>query len=357
MKKSTIVTVLIIILIGIMITDFNLAGSNVFELFFRRLETNTYNENTVSFNADTNTSHKYSVDKELMIERDKKNKFIINNNLGSIKITGEDRENIDIKAKITVYSDKKDLAESYAKKIKITTLKKANSIEMKVPVENKPERVKGVKVDYTIKAPKSLYLELYNQFGLLEVTNFINGVDLSNRYQESLISNIAGDNININNKFGNLKLSDISAGEEMKVITAYNKTTIENIERDMEVNASYGDISFYNIKSMILDSKYTDVEIVKIDGQLKTDIEFGNIDVNDLKYNTDIEGKYAEISVELARNLKNFEIDGRTKHGDIRTNLDGKIEKNDNNKKWIYIKGNGEKKIKLRTSFADLNIR
>src|SRR6056297_78239 len=151
-----------------MITDFNLAGSNVFELFFRRLETNTFNENTVSFNNETNTSHKSSIDRELIIEREGRNKFILNNNLGSIKINGEEREDIDIKATITIYSNKQDIAESYAKKAEITTLKKNNSIEVKVPVENKPEEVKGVKVDYIISAPKSMYLELNNKFGLLE---------------------------------------------------------------------------------------------------------------------------------------------------------------------------------------------
>ena len=357
MKKSTIVTVLIIILIGIMITDFNFAGSNVFELFFRRLETNSFNENTVSFNADTNTSHKYSIDKELMIERDGRNKFILNNNLGSIKINGEERDNIDIKATITVYSDKQNLAESYAKKLEITSMKNNNSIEVKVPVENKPEDVKGVKVDYIINAPKSMFLQLNNKFGLLEVSNFNNGANLSNRYQESIIRNIGGEEITITNKFGNLKLSEVTQGKEMEVITAYNKTTIENIERDMQVNASYGDTSFYNIKGLILDAKYTNVEIDKINGKLNSDIEFGNIVVNAIKYDTKIDGKYADVSVELDGELENYEIDGETRYGDIRTNVGGSINKEDNKKELNYQKGNGEKKIILNTSYADLNIQ
>ena len=316
-----------------MITDFNLAGSNVFELFFRRLETNSFNENTVKFNADTNTSHKYSSDRDLIIEGDGKNKFIINNKLGSINITGEDRDDIDIKAKITVYSDKKTIAESYAKKIEIKSLKKDDKIEMKVPLEDKPEEVKGVKIDYLIKAPKSMYLELDNQFGILEVTNFTNGVDLSNRYQESIIKNIAGEDIVINNKFGSLNLSNVSEGKVMKITTAYNKTNIENIKRNMEINASYGDTNFYNTKGIILDSKYTDVEFDGINGQLKANIKYGNIRVSDVKYDTEIEGKYAEVTVELARELENYEIEGKTKYGDIRTNLNKNIRKEDKNKR------------------------
>jgi len=357
LKKSTIVTVLIIILIGIMITDFNLAGSNVFELFFRRLETNTFNENTVSFNNETNTSHKSSIDRELIIEREGRNKFILNNNLGSIKINGEEREDIDIKATITIYSNKQDIAESYAKKAEITTLKKNNSIEVKVPVENKPEEVKGVKVDYIISAPKSMYLELNNKFGLLEVSNFNNGVDLSNRYQESIIRNIGGEEITITNKFGNLKLSEISQGKEMQVTAAYNRTSVENIERDMKINASYGDISFYNIKGLILDSKYTNVEIDKINGKLNSDIEFGNIVVNNVIDDTKIDGRYADVTVELDRELKNYEIDGETRYGDIRVNFGGSSVQEDNKKEFNYQQGNGEKKIILSTSYADLNIQ
>lgn len=357
MKKSTIVTVLIIILIGIMITDLNFAGSNVFELFFRRLETNSFNENTVSFNADTNTNHKYSTDRELLIERERRDKFIINNNLGSITINGEERDDIDIKATITVYSDKQNLAENYAKELEITSMKKNNSIEVKVPVENKPEEVKGVKVDYIIYAPESMYMQLNNKFGLLEVSNFNNGANLSNKYQESIIRNIGGEEITITNKFGNLKLSEISQGKEMKITAAYNKTNIENIERDMNVNASYGDISFYNVRDLILDAKYTNVEIDKINGRLNSDIEFGNIMVNDVKYDTKIDAKYADVTVELGRELKDYEIEGETSYGDIRANVGGKTVKEDNKKEFNYQNGNGEKKIVLNTSYGDLIIQ
>ena len=357
MKKTTIVTVLIIILLGIMVTDLNFAGSDVFELFFRRLETDSFNEQSVSLNEENKADYKHSINRDLVIKRNGRDKFIINNDLGSIKITGEDRDNIDIKAKITIYSNKKEVAENYSKKLDIKSLKDTNNIEVNVPEKNRPEEVKSVKVDYIIKAPESLYLQLKNKYGLLEVNNFVNGVNLSNKYQESSIQNISGENIIINNKFGSLTLSDVSEGKEMKITTAYNKSKIQNIARDIKINASYGGTNLYNTENIVLESKYTDIEINQINGTLDADIEFGNIEVNDIKNSTRIDGKYTDVTVTLSRELEDYKIGAETKYGDIRSNLNENIEKEENSKKLTYSKGTGKKKIDLKTSYGDLNIK
>lgn len=80
MKKSTIVTIILIILISIMIVDLNINGAGVFELFFRRLETNSMYENKL--NDSKNANYEYSSDKKLIVEKGNKEKLNIDNNFG-----------------------------------------------------------------------------------------------------------------------------------------------------------------------------------------------------------------------------------------------------------------------------------
>ena len=373
MKKSTIVTVLIIILIGIMITDINLSGSGVFELFFRRLETNSIHDIGIDFN--TNAKYEYSVEKNLNIAKDSRNELVINNSLGSIEIIGEERNDIDIKAKITVYSSEKEVGRDYAENIDISPLKNTSSIIINSP-ENNLEEVKGVKIDYIIKAPQEMYLDLYNQHGKLEVSNFLNGVDLSNKYKETIVEDINGEKIKISAKYGKLYLSEIgNNGDELEVNTAYSSSTINNVNRNLKIDASYGELDlnnisgkidsrlrygeayFYNIGEMTLDSRYTKVKIDEIDGKLKAYTDYGSITVDDVKYDTLIEGRYTEISVELAKELSNYVFEGKTEYGDIKTNLEVKQEKRDQMKIATFEKGSGDKKISLRTEHENINIR
>ncbi|MGM0411435.1 MAG: hypothetical protein ACQEQF_11840 [Bacillota bacterium] len=373
MKKSTIVTILLIILIGIMFVDININGSDVFELFFRRLETNSMFENRLNYS--TNANYEYSVDKKLVVENEDKEKLEIDNNFGSIDIIGEKREDIEIKAKVTVYSMEEEIAKDYAEKFEIEAIKEDSSINIIRSNENIPEDIKGVKIDYIIKAPESIIPALSNQFGKLEIRNFINGVELSNRYKETIVENISGDKIDINAKYGNLTINNISKGNEMNVITAYNKSNIREVRRALKIDGSYGKIVIDNIDGKIdsklrygegnfnntgelkLDSRYTKINMNEINGEITADMNYGQITVDKVKYNTDIKGRYTEIDLNLAQELTDFEFEGKTKHGDMNTSFAAEIKKEDNTTTASYTEGDGDVKIFLETEHEDINIK
>lgn len=338
MRKSTIVTILLIILIGIMIVDLNINGSGVFELFFRRLETNSMFESRLNYS--TNADYEYSVEKKLVITREDKEKLNIDNNFGSIDIIGEKRENIELKAKITVYSMEENVVKDYAEKFEIATKKEDDSINIISSDKNIPENIKGVKIDYIIKAPESIIPVLSNRFGKLEIRNFINGVDLSNKYEETIVENISGEKIDINAKYGNLTINNISKGNEMIVTTAYNESIIKDVSRTIKIDGSYG--------KTVLDN---------IGGKLDANVDYGQIRVDSVKSDIDINGRYTEIDLYLDQDLSDFEFEAKTKYGDIDTSFLVDYRKDDNTKIAKYKEGNGDVKIILDTEYADINIR
>lgn len=262
--------------------------------------------------------------------------------MGSIDIVGENRDNIDIKAEITIYSNTKGAAEEYSKNVAVKVEKTEESIRLSLPtvsIEDRSKEIRGVEVDYIIKAPEEMYLDISNKYGKLRIEHFKNGVDLSNKYKGSVIKDISGDEINIKGKYGSLDLQNITKGKVMQVDVAYNELEIKNIDRDLD-----------------FDADYTEIEMSQVTGEIKGDMRYGKIEINDIKNNVEFEGRYTDMDIELSEELKNYQLECETEYGDINTDLPVERDQDNNTRTASYRKGRGDIEIDLETEYADIKV-
>ncbi|MFW5991695.1 MAG: hypothetical protein ACOCQN_00705, partial [Halanaerobiaceae bacterium] len=201
MEKKKTVAIIILILFVIMVFDFRINGSEVFESYFRQMETGSFH----SFgNFPQTTAGNVEVSKEVQmaVEDVDQKELRLYNEMGSIIIDGEDRNDIELEAEITVYGDEEQIAEDFLAGLEIQNRLSDSRVEiiLQQEAEKKPA-IKGVKVDYILKAPRKMALDLRNKYGKMEVQNFNSNPILSNQYDQLLVSNIDG-NPEIDSRYG-----------------------------------------------------------------------------------------------------------------------------------------------------------
>jgi hypothetical protein len=366
-SKKNIVTILLIILIGILITDININGVGVFELYFNRLNT----ESIEKLNIRSSNHEKYTLDDSMSFKANKIESLKIYNPMGSVILTGEEREDIKVDYSITVYSETKKRAEGYAEQLEVEKKGREN-IKLSVSKLEDTSDIRSIKVAYHIKAPQDIYLNIRNKYGKLKVNNFKNGVELSNAYEDTIIKDISGEKIDIEVRYGDLNVTNLKGNATID--TAYNNADLSEINKDLDLNADYSDItgqniegklvlktkygkaSFNNIDQIELNSNYTDIDISNINGYLIADMDYGELEVFGVKNDLNITGDYTDIEVDLASELENYNLDCELEHANIDANFLISLKEEGNYKRATKKVGTGEVKLQIVTEYGDVEL-
>lgn len=370
MSKKSIVTILLIILIGMMITDFNINGVGVFELFFHRLKTESMEEFHIGGGSLGGSQKEFSVDDNMSFKADNMESLNINNSMGSVKLIGEDRDSIEVDYTITVYARTVERAEEFAKQLEVNKAGESN-IEFSIDKPDNRKGIQAIKVAYNIRAPQYIIPEIKNKYGRMEVSNFINGAKLSNAYEKTEIRDLAG-RVKIESKYGDLNVNNIDGEAEIEV--AYNDAVISNIGKDLDLEARYCDVELQDVKGSLLfdtnygeaslenvhqtdiKSDYTEIDISGIKGELTADMDYGELNVEEINHSMDVRGRYTDIGVELASQLKDYRLDCETEYGDIDTNFPVSYKEDDNEVRVTKKAGTGEVELEIVTDHADIEI-
>lgn len=374
MSKKLIVGLTIFLLIVVMVTDFRVNGVKVFENFARQLETESLRN--MQHGGLKNDFNGPSADieinnKTVTIQDENIDTVFIRNPLGTVDISGEDRNDIELSYKITVYAKNLELAESLVEELSIIIDNNNNNIVFGLVDVKIPEGVYGIKIDYNLLVPENMKLDIENKYGRLEVSDMTADVSLRNVYDEMDINNISG-KADLYARYGNLYVKDV---EELELVSGYNAIDISNvhgnadieqdygqgrinlINGDVVINSSYGSLYFDGIKGDIkLKSKYTQVRGEEFDGNLTANIRYGQLRLSGVSNDLDVDGRYTAIEVNLDENLKDYKLYCETDYADINTNLSFDIEKDNSTKIMEGTKGTGEVKINLISDHSEISI-
>lgn len=377
MQKKLIVSAIIVLLVIVMISDFKINKVKVFEDYVRQMETESIHKlqhGGVNLQYHGPRAEKTVSDKITVLPE--VSELVIDNPAGSINITGEKRDDILLDYKVTVFADKKEQAEDFIDKVEVIhgTVKNRLILEPEeIDITNLPEGINGIKIEYTLKVPDHLFLDLENRYGRLDVRDIEEDVLLRNYYDKISVENINGD-AEIYGRYGNVEVNDIHGSlnldsrynsvsidtvvEDLDLEADYGQVRIDNIGGQTKIGCKYGSLSFNDIRGAIeIQSKYTQIRGADSPGPYKVELKYGQLDLSDIKKSVIAHGKYTGLEVDLHKDVNDYLVYCRTEYGSINHNLPFEIEKIENNIKVLEgKKGSGEVQIQLETDHADINV-
>ncbi len=370
MRKKNIITLILIVLVLLIIADFKINGIRVMESYFRQMETDSL-ENVNDF--DLENIPNASTDSTLAVDSSEISSLRMRNLLGSVSITGENRENIELDYKITVYAEKEETAREFLNEVNVDKRITSGDLDIFLKEVERPQAVRAIKVDYEIRAPERLALDIKNRHGKLEVNNFTDDVVLENYYDEMIVNNIKGD-ASIRARYGNLYLSYVEGITEVE--NSYNKASITHLGSDLLLDNSYGEIEMDNISGKAdittrygstrikeidsdveIEARYSEIQASEVKGRFDADLKYGELVLTDVKNDLNINARYTDINVFLVPGLRDLSFNCRARHGNISSSFDLPVVQLDDSVKELRGSvGRGDVRIELETEYGDIDI-
>lgn len=360
MKAPTFKSVLLLFLIQILVVTAAVSAPDEFSKSLHK-----------EFNADQNTL------------------LFIENKFGDVDINNWDKNQVVIDVAISVDHRNDDKAKELLEYIHVDISQEGNTIKAITTIDSKfskwnftfSDTKKEFSIDYDIKIPKNIKLDLENKYGNV----FINEI-----YGHALVDVKYG-NIKINKIIrGNKKpFSEVSLGysngkidecEWLNVTLKYSKLEIEQSKALIAVTkysklyvdqgssivceSKYDNYKIGNISNFVGTAGYTELEFKEVGKLLEVDNRYGGISVDYIPKSfekIDIDNEYGGIKLGIDTNAS-YQIKGYAKYANIDYPDKGKVNRIKESNS-LSVEGtvgddnNTKSKIYIHTKYGNVKLR
>lgn len=321
---------------------------------------------------------------------EKGNQVTIENRFGQVNIENWDKNAVSITVEVTVEHNSADKAQKMLDAINVTIEKVGDEIKAVTEIDEKAFRIssgfnfssssKEFSIDYNVKMPKDLNLDLYNKFGDAFINEITGHADIKIKYgnlkanrifrgsEEPLSSLTLGygdasieevDWMKLDIKYANLSITN---GKALVLISKYSKISVENAS-SLVVESKYDGINIGNISNIVGESGYTTYKIGKIGKKLSITTRYGDVKVQEVAPTLQelvYRGSYASLSAPIPASVS-YQIDATASYGGLSYNSQAKVSRIENNSK-VSVNGivgsneNTKTKVSVTVKYGSANL-
>lgn len=305
--------------------------------------------------------------------------IVDSNSLGNIQIVGADSELIEVAYVLTVYAERKRLAEEheYIKSPGITLIKEGSKVILSTE-KLMPNRagIYKVTLDYVICVPRHIQVQIDNELSTISVSGIKNDVLVKSKSGSVILSDIEGaiqaetdsGPLRISNSVGNVKLDtksyysvhvsnlagDVDLKSELSIVL------LENILGSASVYSKYGSLYIGSLEGDLdVQSRLTTVKGTRIDGTIDIDAQYGRIDLSHVASETHVKITQGNITLGL-RDIEDGYLVAIRSLGKIDSDIP-LTQKSEGDKSLVAeatgIFKNGEIPITLETDLGQVTLR
>ena len=243
----------------------------------------------------------------------------VQNKYGDIKITTWGRNIIEVDVLIKVKTGSESKAKEYLEGINVEFSSSSSKVGMKTIYPDQEssswwsswwDNSNNIdyEVHYMIRAPEGISTNLINKYGTISQTSIGGSSDVTNKYGDIYFDNVGGDltldlgygkskvantkNVTVEIKCSTLKIescenlkmtskySDFSFGDcgNMVLSTKYDEFTIESAKQ-IENSGKYDDFRIGIAESLIVDTKYSTIEVKELLKKCQAETKYGSVQV------------------------------------------------------------------------------
>lgn len=261
----------------------------------------------------------------------------IKNKFGDVNLEDWNKDQVVIDVTITVNTDNEDKANRVFERINISISKEGNLISAITDIDDKINNSGKFSIDYAVKAPQYIILELKNKFGNVFINDLSGKVEIYVGYGNLMINSLSRADEDPLNIIDLSYCNKASIGEvaKAKVMIKYSKIDILNSEKIVlyskyskikieKVNTLISEAAYdtYKIEEMVDFSsigKYCDYSINKVMNSIDIEIKYGNFSVDYVSpefESIQSESKYGKVHFGIAENAS-YKIDAEVQYGDV----------------------------------------
>lgn len=305
----------------------------------------------------------------------------INNKFGKIHCANWEKNVAAFEVTITVTAANLKAAEKMFERISValTSTSPAN-VSAITSLEDVKGNQKGrFAIDYKVEIPVTVNLDVTNKFGDIYI-NEIQGKGRVNLGYGNFEANKLGNADNLLDiRFGKAKVNwmkgavtilkysemDLGYAGSMRLNSKFSNLDADKII-SLNVDFEGGDLNMENSSAVESRSRFSDIDIVRIEKSLTLDIQYGSCDVREMPADfttVSIKNKYGDVSIGLG-DQANYNLDAQLKFCDL-DYPEGKAKfsfrsKSPNEQKYVGVVGGDAAptaKVTVRSEFGNVSLK
>lgn len=226
----------------------------------------------------------------------------INNSFGDIEITPYSGSKIEVLIVVSVEKVKGWEASEFLDNIAFDFVESGSTLAIttrKPEDKVKHKKIENFSMDYKVKIPENLNVEINNSFGDLKMNGTSGTLKVKLRHGDCFIAYANGKENDLDVQFGDVRIEAIS---KTKIDMQHGDLHIEKAH-DLMVNSQFGDININRLGgNSVFDVAHGDLEIDNLSSKfnaLEIEVQFGDVDIHglgELDVEMQLLGNFAEFS-------------------------------------------------------------
>lgn len=311
---------------------------------------------------------------------DKNGSLQIDNQFGKIDLISHDKNTVEISIKISVETSNEEKSKKKLDQIDVIINSYPTSVDMKTTFEKSRGNFNGnFSIDYTVKAPSSLNIDINNQFGDVFIDEWKGNAIIEVAYGNLTAGKLMAEDNDITLEFskgsiglinkGSVELAytdrfNLDKAKELILRSSFSDYEIETVER-LDCKSEYDEVEIRNVNRIELDASFSSVRIdnIHLEGDLSN--EYGAIKVGRVSKgfeSLDVENSFASIKIDFEEGAE-FAFECEAEYGDVSvpSGADIRIDKKDHSEHYLKgTMGSGENlpsvNINVEYGSAQINI-
>ena len=293
-------------------------------------------------------SDEYSKNKHKEYEVNQQTVFAVSNKYGDLNITNWDKDQVSIDVTVTVDHRKEEKARELLDEILINFSREDNKISAVTDFDKGFNRSGGLfdfdsdtkkfSIDYTIKMPKYLNIEIENKYGDVFINEVTGRADIAVKYGNLKANKILRDNTkplsHVYLAYSNgdiqevnwLKLTlkytpdhcEIGKSKALIALTKYSKLELEE-GSSLVCESKYDNYRIGTLSNLVCEAKYTDFKIDRVNKKIDVDSKYGDFDINSVPKGFNqikVENSYGHVDIAIDRDAS-YNIQGEAQYANI----------------------------------------
>jgi hypothetical protein len=226
-------------------------------------------------------------------EVDKGASLVIQNKFGDIHCQAWDESSISVNVTVKVDASSQEKADRVFNKINVSLTGNRTKVEGKTTIANISNA--DYSVDYEIRMPRWINLDLGNQFGNIYLDESDGLAKINLEYGDMEANAFNGPKTELTIKFSNVETGfmkdgvvnieysemDSKGAENLKLYSRFSELTIEKVAM-LNLDSQYDEVAIGSAAQVISVSRFSGLKFDKIGGDFDFDIEYGDLEANNI---------------------------------------------------------------------------
>ncbi|MGH1339013.1 MAG: DUF4097 family beta strand repeat-containing protein [Aureispira sp.] len=255
----------------------------------------------------------------------------LSNKYGNIMIENHQGNSIELEVKIKAWDGTAKKAQATLDRISIQREQHGRKVSLKTMIDHQdPNKVslnssKGFHINYVIKMPEDMSLELENKFGNVQIANVLGEVELEVKHGHLQAGILGKGDLEI--KFGNADIERLNKSSSIEI--KHGNLQVKKATK-LEIKQAHGNLQLGEIEELEGMVEHGNISIEQVSKSIKWESEFGNFSLGKVKTtfrHVKIEVEHGNVRMNIDK-AANFDFTATTTHGKINHNIPNlKIDK------------------------------